>query len=309
MIEPWRYARPFPLSTQLSACFFVAALSLGTVLVHPTIGFAQSGAVTVDLSVIQDGGVSAFGPTSISGLLVPPRANPVSQLHVAPARMPKLNAPMAKTNPAPMTDSPVVAKATPVMPTPKPMPAPKVVKAEMAPAPKSILPEVPKQMPKAAPAATEKPVVDKMAKTKAMPAKASDAPPPPPVVAAAAEPAAPDQQASTGPQAANIAPGQAMRIEFAEAETKLPDAMKDTLRKIADGVHDKKDLRLQLMAYAGAEGLSASKARRLSLSRALSVRSFLIESGVRSTRIDVRALGNKTSDKPANRVDVNIAKR
>jgi len=44
--------------------------------------------------------------------------------------------------------------------------------------------------------------------------------------------------------------------------------------------------------------------RRLSLSRALAVRAFLIDQGVRSTRLDVRALGDKTGDGPADRVDI-----
>jgi outer membrane protein OmpA-like peptidoglycan-associated protein len=84
---------------------------------------------------------------------------------------------------------------------------------------------------------------------------------------------------------------------------------KEALAALAESVKDKPELRLQLMAYAGGADLSSSKARRLSLSRALSVRSFLIEKGVRSTRIDVRALGNKTTDEPVNRVDINIVKR
>jgi outer membrane protein OmpA-like peptidoglycan-associated protein len=42
----------------------------------------------------------------------------------------------------------------------------------------------------------------------------------------------------------------------------------------------------------------------LSLSRALAVRAFLIEQGVRSTRMDVRALGDKVPDGPVDRVDV-----
>ncbi len=58
------------------------------------------------------------------------------------------------------------------------------------------------------------------------------------------------------------------------------------------------------MAYAAGEDLSSSKARRISLSRALSVRSYLIEKGVRSTRIDVRALGDKAEGDQKNRVDV-----
>jgi hypothetical protein len=45
------------------------------------------------------------------------------------------------------------------------------------------------------------------------------------------------------------------------------------------------------------------------LSRALSVRAFLIKNGVRSTRIDVRALGNKATDEPLNRVDVMVVAR
>ena len=64
--------------------------------------------------------------------------------------------------------------------------------------------------------------------------------------------------------------------------------------------------RLQLKAYAGARDSSASAARRLSLSRALAVRSFLIESGVNSTRIDVRALGAKSESGPEDRVDLVI---
>jgi outer membrane protein OmpA-like peptidoglycan-associated protein len=66
--------------------------------------------------------------------------------------------------------------------------------------------------------------------------------------------------------------------------------------------------RLQIQAYAGEPNLSASNARRLSLSRALSVRSRLIKNGIRSTRIDVRALGNKTSVGEPNRVDLKFIK-
>ena len=62
--------------------------------------------------------------------------------------------------------------------------------------------------------------------------------------------------------------------------------------------------RLQLKAYAEATGNDTSKARRLSLSRALAVRSFLIENGLRSTRIDVRALGIARDGGAPDRVDI-----
>ena len=65
--------------------------------------------------------------------------------------------------------------------------------------------------------------------------------------------------------------------------------------------------RLQLRSYARDVNESASAARRLSLARALAVRSFLIEAGVNSTRIDVRALGAKSERGPADRVDLVVA--
>lgn len=66
---------------------------------------------------------------------------------------------------------------------------------------------------------------------------------------------------------------------------------------------------MQLLAYAGGNELSASKARRLSLSRALAIRSYLIGKGLRSTRIDVRALGNKVPGGQPNRVDLKLIQR
>jgi outer membrane protein OmpA-like peptidoglycan-associated protein len=58
------------------------------------------------------------------------------------------------------------------------------------------------------------------------------------------------------------------------------------------------------MAYASGDDDEARRARRISLSRALAVRAYLINKGVRSTRMDVRALGNKVEGDPADRVDI-----
>ena len=62
--------------------------------------------------------------------------------------------------------------------------------------------------------------------------------------------------------------------------------------------------RIQVNAYASGTQETVSAARRLSLSRALNVRSYLIEQGVRSTRIDVRAIGLPEDNGPADRVDI-----
>ena len=64
--------------------------------------------------------------------------------------------------------------------------------------------------------------------------------------------------------------------------------------------------RIQLLAYGGDKGDNGSDARRLSLKRALAIRQVLIDDGVPSERIDVRAMGGADDGGPADRVDVFI---
>lgn len=61
--------------------------------------------------------------------------------------------------------------------------------------------------------------------------------------------------------------------------------------------------RIQLEAYGGKQGDKSSDARRLSLKRALIIRQLLIDDGVPSERIDVRAMGG-ASDGALDRVDI-----
>lgn len=104
------------------------------------------------------------------------------------------------------------------------------------------------------------------------------------------------------------ATGPGMRIAFAGDAAGLPEAATSDLRRIAEALTRDEALRVQVKAYAsGTE--DASKARRLSLSRALAVRSYLIEQGIGSTRIDVRALGNNAEGGPGDRVDLVVVSR
>jgi outer membrane protein OmpA-like peptidoglycan-associated protein len=64
--------------------------------------------------------------------------------------------------------------------------------------------------------------------------------------------------------------------------------------------------RIQILAYGGDRGDKGSDARRLSLKRALAIRQVLIDDGVASERIDVRAMGGADDGGPADRVDVYI---
>lgn len=77
--------------------------------------------------------------------------------------------------------------------------------------------------------------------------------------------------------------------------------MSDVLPKLEQD----KSVRLQIQAYASpSEDGGQSSARRISLSRALSIRSWLIEHNIDASRMDVRALGLNTDQQPLDRVDI-----
>ena len=119
----------------------------------------------------------------------------------------------------------------------------------------------------------------------------------------------PNQVASLPKSTASVRSGSLRRIEFPPGSAKLSNKASLGLQNVAAALTKDTALRIQLLAYAGQSKDSASQARRLSLSRALAARSKLIEKGVRSTRIDVRALGNKSAGGPADRIDIIVTKR
>ena len=104
-------------------------------------------------------------------------------------------------------------------------------------------------------------------------------------------------------------PDGSIRIFFDGGSSDIPTDALGQITAIVNALANDPTQRLQLKAYAAAGADSASLARRLSLTRALTVRSVLIEQGVRSTRIDVRALGGKDAGDTPDRVDIFIIKR
>ncbi len=100
-----------------------------------------------------------------------------------------------------------------------------------------------------------------------------------------------------------IAEGQILRLEFRKDSARILPQDHDKLRLVADAIIGS-DGHLLLQAYASGGPTTTSNARRLSLKRALSVRSVLIENGVRSTRINVRALGDTNEQNSTDRVDI-----
>ncbi len=121
--------------------------------------------------------------------------------------------------------------------------------------------------------------------------------------------APPPQTASLTPARQGFGVGRSYRLAFASGQSKLDDPSTALLDEIAVGAKADRAIRLKLLAYAGAAGQTASQSRRLSLSRALAVRSYLIDQGVRSVQFEVQAKGEKLDGGPPDRVDVIVTKR
>lgn len=129
-----------------------------------------------------------------------------------------------------------------------------------------------------------------------------------PLAPGAAAPAA-----SSGPAPRTMAPPpieltnfdgkRGLRLIFDGASNRLSAESEARLMGLLPRLADN-EARVQVRAYGGGSGASASAARRLSLSRALSVRSYLVAQGIRGTRIDVRALGKARDGGAGERVDV-----
>lgn len=205
----------------------------------------------------------------------------------------------------PTSPPPSVPPPTPLAPVPAPPPVASLPPPPPVPAPPVKVPPPPRvsepiAIPKAEPVPPPKPVAAPAPMT-----APRSAPPP------AAKPATPPpmKKAALSPGTARPAANASVQILFAAGSAKLDATATEAMTRVANNMKSNEAMRIQLLAYAGAAGGSSSQARRLSLSRALAVRSYLIGQGVRSTRIDVRALGNKSSDGPPDRVDLMTVRR
>jgi outer membrane protein OmpA-like peptidoglycan-associated protein len=94
-----------------------------------------------------------------------------------------------------------------------------------------------------------------------------------------------------------------MTFLFDVDSAELSADVESELRSLADALLTNEDW-IQVLGFASGQDSSGDQARKLALSRALKVRSFLIDAGIPSTRIQVRSLGDRAEDGPANRVDI-----
>jgi len=278
------------------------------------------------------------------GVYVPPVLRPQSQepLPEAPERVtgapqqpgePEVAATAAPETPAPETpgtsepatpdqETPEAQQIdqtpVPVPPAAAPAPAP-AAEAQQGPAPQAA-PE-PESAPE--PQAAEEPEAPPAAEPESD-APVSDTPeeaaPPPAVPVAPVEevtgqpdsPAEPSEEAEEEeeeegeqiPAELQPPPGDLFAVAFEPASSRLPEGAAPTLGEAADRAKLRPGSQITLMAYAAGEDGDDPRARRLSLARALSIRGFLIQQGIVSTRVEIRPLGASNLSGEADRVDI-----
>lgn len=209
---------------------------------------------------------------------------------------------------SPIPDLPPPPAAPPAPPAVTPIPSDSAGQpVSQAPARTPVPPEPPQLAPPPAPAP---PAI--------APAPTRDSAPTPLQAAPQAQPqppAPPQAVAALPPPSAPVAPpapavgATALSIAFRSDSSALPDDAKSRLDGIVRQMTGNDRMRAQIIAYAAGTNDTASQARRLSLSRALAVRSYLIEKGIASTRLDVRALGHQVESGSPDRVDIALASR
>jgi len=228
---------------------------------------------------------------------------------------------------------PVPQPASAPEPEPAPQPAPEPEpEATPEPTPTAKADPEPSPEPEPEPAATpEPPASDTASDTAAAtapPPKPSiaDEPAPEPAATASAddapaalpemeEPSAAKSQSaaeSTSTQVAAIDPSiiverdEGLSVLFDPGAQDLPEGAEAALDQVAQQMKADGELRLRLRGYALANGDTANQSRRVSLFRALAVRTYLMKRDVSSRRMDVQALGanQPTDGGSSNRVDV-----
>lgn len=135
-------------------------------------------------------------------------------------------------------------------------------------------------------------------------------PPPIAVPTRPVQPSAPPTVTADAPGGTEALAG-GLRVTFGSGHSELNPAMEAAIRGLArTGAGASPDSSFTVTSYAAGTPEDPSTARRLSLSRALAVRSVLISQGIVSTRIYVKALGPGLpgfADGPADRADVGVA--
>ncbi|WP_281020034.1 OmpA family protein [Minwuia sp. IMCC3060] len=297
-----------------AASMMVFAIGIGALSFSAPV-MAQQGSVWINPDIVGDTSVSQLQPGLVSPgpqryrlpfnkpsgpvRLTPPGArnsnSNSSSVGATAGRAPVLSPPAAPRAPVTVARQPAAA-------APAPATSPERTVARQVEPPAAVTP-VPTPPPVATttsepePARTEPRVIRPTAPATVEAPAAAPTPP-------SAEPAAPPRQVATAaPAATASAAAGATRVLFQGASEDLDPAGRAAIRDVAASLKDTSD-RIQIRAYADSETETEGWKRRLSLRRGNNVRLALLDEGVQSFRILLRALGAPTDGGPGNRVDL-----
>lgn len=222
---------------------------------------------------------TAGAPSEAKVAVATPPAEPAEIPATVPMPEATPQAPAPGVNDETAPPAPAVATSAPAVETPTP---PAEQPAEAAAAPAAATQEAAKT--------PQPPAEDDAAKTEETPAEEAAATAPPP---------APGDN-----QPAPPIPQGGIRIVFPVDLNEVPAEANSALDDLAAQMQADENMRVQIMCYASGTEDTESKARRKSLARCINIRQYLFKKDVRTTRMDVRALGLKSEGQPADRVDI-----
>ncbi|MBK1841328.1 hypothetical protein JHL17_28400 [Azospirillum sp. YIM B02556] len=201
--------------------------------------------------------------------------------------------------PRPSLRTPPPVKAPPRLVLPQPLdapPLPDLTEGPAQPVPRATARTQPAQTPAPAPAPTLAPATPQQP---AAPGGAATPAPATPRTDTAALPPPPE----AAPPAASLPPSSVLSLVFPADATNLPDAADAVVDRIVERLRASDTARLQLRSYASGTPDTAREARQRALARALALRERLTVFGIRSTRVDVRALGLDDGGGASDRID------
>jgi len=256
-----------------------------------------NGRPTVPIQLTRPGSSDQqYGETSDSQVAA---VTPPDEPEQVPAEVPMLE----PTPPAP----PPAAEAAPSAPTVE-TPAPQAEAEVQEPA----APEQPAPEQPAAQQEQEQPAEEPAQQQAAQePQSAPDPSETPPTEGEAAETPEeqPTEEAEAAPEPDNTQPAApipqgGIRIVFPTEFNDVPVEANSALDDLAAQMVADESMRIEIKCYSSGTADTESKARRKSLQRCINIRQYLFKKDVRTTRMDVRALGLKSEGQPADRVDI-----
>jgi hypothetical protein len=260
-----------------------------------------NGRPTVPIQLTRPGSSDQqYGETAAGGQVA--SVTPPDEPEQVPAEVPMLE----RTPPAPPPAADVeAAPAAPTVETPAPPTDAEV--AEETAAPEQPAPEQP-----AAQQEPEQPAEEPAQQQAAQEPESTPAPsetPPAEGEAAETPEEQPTEEAEAPPEPDNTQPAApipqgGIRIVFPTEFNDVPVEANSALDDLAAQMAADESMRIEIKCYASGTTDTESKARRKSLQRCINIRQYLFKKDIRTTRMDVRALGLKSEGQPADRVDI-----